>query len=79
MSLKTSISTSSLLSTNGNSGTSQTIQHSNTATITNKSHQRTPSYESEGSLGSKTLDEDRLIEFINNKGNYLFIYLNFFN
>lgn len=79
MSLKTSISTSSLLSTNGNSGTSQTIQHSNTATITNKGHQRTPSYESEGSLGSKTLDEDRLIEFLNNKGNYLFIYLNFFN
>lgn len=56
MSLKTSPSTNSLFSENGNG---------------RKGHTRTSSYESNGSRSSasKTLDDDRLMEYLNNKGN----------
>lgn len=55
MSLKTSASNSSLYSGNGNNNGG-------------KGHTRNSSYDSVGSRGSKVLDEERLIEFLNNKG-----------
>ena len=60
MSLKTSASTNSLYSTNGNGNNGSNASYT-------KGHQRNSSYDSVGSQ-KKDYDEDRLLEFLNSKG-----------